>query len=104
MTVASAINALKANSSRWMHDHNKAFDWQKGYGAFSVSPSQTEAVKEYIRTQGEHHAKHTFEDEFISLLKKCGVSLRSQIRVWLACPPLALGVVSLRSPTATAVG
>jgi len=73
MTVASAINALKANSSRWMHEHNKAFDWQKGYGAFSVSPSQVEPVKHYIRTQAEHHAKHTFEDEFVSLLKKCGV-------------------------------
>ena len=73
MTVASATNALKANSSRWMHEHNKAFDWQKGYGAFSVSPSQVESVKQYIRTQAEHHAKHTFEDEFISLLKKCGV-------------------------------
>jgi putative transposase len=73
MTVAAAVNALKANSSRWMHEHNRAFDWQKGYGAFSVSPSQVGAVKEYIRTQAEHHAKHTFEDEFISLLKKCGV-------------------------------
>ena len=73
MTVASAVNALKANSSRWMHKHNKNFDWQKGYGAFSVSPSQVEPVKHYIGTQAEHHAKHTFEEEFISLLKKCGV-------------------------------
>jgi REP element-mobilizing transposase RayT len=73
MTVASAVNALKANSSRWMHEHNKNFDWQKGYGAFSVSPSQVEPVKHYIGTQAEHHAKHTFEEEFISLLKKCGV-------------------------------
>ena len=74
ITVASAINALKANSSRWMHDHAKHFEWQKGYGAFSVSPSQSGAVKEYIRTQAAHHAKHTFEDEFLSLLRKCGVS------------------------------
>jgi putative transposase len=73
MTVASAVNALKANSSRWMHEHNREFDWQNGYGAFSVSPSQVEPVKEYIRTRAEHHAKHTFEDEFVSLLKKCGV-------------------------------
>src|SRR4051812_44296173 len=73
MTVASAVNTLKANSSRWMHEHVSAFDWQKGYGAFSVSPSQVVPVKQYIRTQAEHHAKHTFEDEFTSLLKKCHV-------------------------------
>ena len=73
MTIAAAVNALKANSSRWMREHNKEFEWQKGYGAFSVSPSQLDAVKHYIQTQPEHHAKHTFEEEFISLLKKCGV-------------------------------
>ncbi|MGH9523635.1 MAG: IS200/IS605 family transposase [Terriglobales bacterium] len=73
MSVASAVNVLKANSSRWMHEHAKDFEWQKGYGAFSVSPSQVEPVKKYIRTQAEHHAKHTFEEEFVSLLGKCGV-------------------------------
>lgn len=72
-TVASAINHFKANSSRWMRQRGNKFEWQKGYGAFSVSPSQVPAVKEYIRTQAEHHAKHTFEDEFISLLRQCGV-------------------------------
>src|SRR5512143_3761139 len=72
-TVASALNRFKANSSRWMREHGKNFEWQKGYGAFSVSPSQVPIVKEYIRTQAEHHAKHTFEEEFISLLQKCGV-------------------------------
>ena len=71
ITVAAAINALKANSSRWMREQSKEFSWQKGYGAFSVSPSQVGAVKEYIRMQAEHHAKHTFEDEFLSLLGKC---------------------------------
>ena len=73
MTVASAVNALKASSSRWMREHAKTFEWQKGYGAFSVSPSQVEPVKQYIRAQAEHHAKHTFEEEFVSLLRKCGV-------------------------------
>jgi REP element-mobilizing transposase RayT len=73
-TVASAINRFKANSSRWMREHEKSFEWQKGYGAFSVSPSHTAAVKNYIRAQAEHHAKHSFEDEFVSLLRKCGVS------------------------------
>ncbi len=73
MTLASAVNCLKANSSRWLREHGNNFEWQKGYGAFSVSPSQVPLVKQYIRAQAEHHAKHTFEEEFVSLLKKCGV-------------------------------
>jgi putative transposase len=73
MTIASAVNALKANSSRWMREHGNTFEWQKGYGAFSVSPSQVESVKHYVRTQAAHHAKHTFEEEFTSLLQKRGV-------------------------------
>jgi putative transposase len=74
MTVAAAVNVFKANSSRWMHEHFETFDWQKGYGAFSVSPSQVDRVKHYIRSQAEHHATHSFEEEFVSLLAKCGVA------------------------------
>ena|SRR6266542_3926547 len=73
MALAVAIQKLKANSSRWLSEHGSAFEWQKGYGAFSVSASQLSAVQNYIQTQPEHHKKHTFEDEFISLLQKYGV-------------------------------
>jgi len=50
------------------------FQWQNGYGAFSVSTSQLDKVTTYIRSQPEHHKKMTFEDEFLALLKKAGVS------------------------------
>ena len=67
------MNILKANSSRWMSEQGRKFEWQRGYGAFSVSPSQVPAVRDYIHGQAEHHRKNTFEEEFVSLLKKCGV-------------------------------
>lgn len=51
----------------------EGFAWQEGYGAFSVSASQVEAVKEYIRNQEEHHRKRDFEQEFVTLLKSCGI-------------------------------
>jgi len=73
MPLAKAIQVLKANSSRWLGDHGFDFAWQDGYGAFSVSASNAEAVKHYIQHQPEHHVKRTFEDEFVSLLRKCGV-------------------------------
>ena len=73
MSLASAINTFKANSSRLMHEHCMDFKWQNGYGAFSVSPSQLDQVTAYIWSQHEHHEKMTFEEEFLALLKKAGV-------------------------------
>jgi hypothetical protein len=46
--------------------------WQEGYGAFSVNPAQRETVVRYIDTQAEHHRKWSFEQEFLTLLKKSG--------------------------------
>src|SRR5579871_4234481 len=57
ITVAKAVQVLKANSSRWLHEHGGEFAWQEGYGAFSVSASNKEAVKDYIAHQAEHHQK-----------------------------------------------
>jgi putative transposase len=72
--LAKAIQVLKANSSRWLGEHGFDFAWQEGYGAFSVSASNRDAVKHYIEHQSEHHAKHSFEDEFVFLLRKSTVS------------------------------
>jgi putative transposase len=63
MPLAKAMQVVKANSSRWLSEHGFDFAWQEGYGAFSVSASNLEAVRHYIEHQAEHHAKHSFEDE-----------------------------------------
>jgi len=76
--LAKAMQVLKANSSRWLGEHGFDFAWQEGYGAFSVSSSNVEPVRQYIEHQAEHHAKHSFEDEFISLLRKCKVAYDPQ--------------------------
>jgi putative transposase len=74
MAVAEAVQKLKANSSRWLGERGVAFQWQDGYGAFSVSPSLLEVVKTYVRNQEEHHRKRSFEEEFRALLDKSGVA------------------------------
>jgi REP element-mobilizing transposase RayT len=74
MPVAEAVQKLKANSSRWLGEHCVAFQWQEGYGAFSVSSSLLKTVQAYIRNQSEHHHKRTFEEEFRALLDKSGVA------------------------------
>jgi putative transposase len=73
ISLAKAIQALKANSSRWLREHGVDFAWQEGYAAFSVSASQREGVRRYIENQAEHHRRRTFEDEFVALLQKSGV-------------------------------
>jgi REP element-mobilizing transposase RayT len=74
LSLAKTINTFKANSSRFMGQQGFAFQWQNGYGAFSVSSSQLDKVTTYIRSQREHHRKMSFEQEFLALLKKAGVS------------------------------
>ncbi|MGA2905221.1 MAG: transposase [Candidatus Korobacteraceae bacterium] len=74
MTLAKAMQDLKANTSRWLRETNKGFQWQEGYGAFSVSQSQRATVSEYIANQADHHRTRTFEQEFLALLRKSGIS------------------------------
>jgi len=75
-SLASLLRVLKTNSSRWVHEQvpeRKRFGWQTGYGAFSVSSSRVEAVRNYIAAQEAHHRKVSFEEEIVALLKKHGV-------------------------------
>jgi putative transposase len=74
LTLAEVVQKLKANSSRWFEENGVQFEWQKGYGAFSVSPSLLTTVQAYIRNQEEHHHERSFEEEFRALLDKSGVA------------------------------
>ena len=73
MTIAEAVQKLKANSSRWMGEHGVPFEWQKGYAALSVSPSRVASVRAYVLNQEEHHLKRSFEDEFLAFLRRAGI-------------------------------
>jgi putative transposase len=67
---------LKGESSKWIHETFPAlhdFAWQEGYGAFSVSKSNLEAVVQYIQKQREHHQKQSFQEEYLGLLQKHGI-------------------------------
>ncbi|HEU5234880.1 MAG TPA: IS200/IS605 family transposase [Terriglobales bacterium] len=63
---STLIQKIKENSSKWM---GSKFEWQEGFGAFSVSDSRRDDVIAYIHNQEEHHKKRNFEEEFIALLK-----------------------------------
>jgi len=73
VALSKCVQELKAVSSKWMRDEGHPFGWQEGYAAFSVGGSQVDTIAHYIDHQQEHHAKHTFESEFLTLLQKHGV-------------------------------
>jgi REP element-mobilizing transposase RayT len=75
VAVAEALRVVKTNSSRWVRQKSgcRGFAWQTGYGAFSVSQSNATSVVKYIREQEKYHRRVTFQEEFISFLKKNGV-------------------------------
>jgi putative transposase len=73
MSVAKAILTIKSNSSKWVNEQGRKFEWQEGYAAFSVSASLVPRVARYVSTQETHHRRMTFEAEFMAILKRHGV-------------------------------
>jgi putative transposase len=58
--ISSLIREIKRDSSSWVKSEKPAlsgFYWQSGYGAFSISPSHVDVLKNYIRDQEAHHKK-----------------------------------------------
>jgi putative transposase len=71
LALSDVLRIIKTNSSRWMHEQNrKDFQWQTGFGAFSVSFGNVEKVKNYIAKQELHHQKTSFRAEFIDFLER----------------------------------
>lgn len=74
VNVSKFLEKLKPSVTGWARPiiHPK-FEWQDGYGAFSIGESQLPSVRNYIRNQKEHHRKQTFVDEFKDMLAKAGI-------------------------------
>jgi putative transposase len=77
ISLAEWVKELKRASTIWVRSQFKTmpdFNWQEGYGAFSVSQSNTDTVVEYIRNQDAHHGKMSFQDELRGFLRKNGMT------------------------------
>ena len=76
VALAELVKDIKVASSTWikteavfpMFDH-----WQDGYGAFTHSVKDKDALIEYIKNQEEHHRTETFADEYRRFLKDAGI-------------------------------
>lgn len=73
------MREVKASSSRWVRRNRLyEFNWQRRYGAFTVSESALDAVRRYIRNQKSHHLGQSFEDEYKSLLQRHRIAFQDE--------------------------
>ena len=76
LSVAKAVQLIKGNSSKWIHEtfpEHQSFEWQEGYGAFSIGISGVDDTVKYIQNQAEHHRKMAFKEEVAVFLRKHGM-------------------------------
>ena len=82
LTMANLVSKIKTSSSKWIktrgiHD----FDWQDGYGIFSISSSKVATVENYIRKQPEHHKQDNYKDELRQFFKEYNIDFDERY-VW----------------------
>jgi putative transposase len=71
LDIAHAMQLIKGGSSKWVHENFpdlRMFEWQEGYGAFSIGVGEVERTVKYIDNQAEHHKQKDFKAEFVSFL------------------------------------
>ena len=82
--IMDVIKKSKTETSKWFKKQAATlsdFQWQAGYGIFSVSESNAEQVKRYIANQAEHHKRISFQDEFRELCRRHGLDIDERY-VW----------------------
>jgi len=71
--IPDLVENIKTSSNAWIKHNNLSrykFEWQKGYGAFTHSQSQIDAVVSYVMNQDKHHQKKSFREEYLEILHK----------------------------------
>ena len=74
--ISDLVRDVKSNSSKWINEQRKVkgkFEWQHGFGAFTVGNSQVQNIINYISVQEEHHRIKTFREEYINLLESYNI-------------------------------
>jgi putative transposase len=84
IALSELVGDVKRDSSKWIKtkgEHYQNFQWQDGYGAFSVGYTQIADVETYIANQKIHHAEINFEDELRYFLNKYEVNFDEKF-IW----------------------
>jgi putative transposase len=77
LNLADLVKTIKIASGKWLRQHlpnQENFTWQSGYGAFTVSKSQTDIIKNYIKNQKEHHKSRSYDEEWMAFLQNHAIN------------------------------
>ncbi len=80
-TLSDLVREIKEHSTKYINGQGLVigkFQWQNGFGAFSVSQSGVDRVIDYIKGQEEHHSKRTFREEYLELLEKFKIEFQEK--------------------------
>lgn len=81
MALAELVQVLKKESTNFINERKWVvgkFSWQEGYGFFSHSHAELDKVIQYILNQKKHHAKRSFQDEYLEILQRCEVDFEEK--------------------------
>jgi len=73
MAISDLVRDVKSDSTEFINKKQfvrRRFYWQEGFGAFSYSRSQLDAVGKYVLEQEAHHANRSFKEEYVALLDR----------------------------------
>ena len=79
--LSDLVRDIKANSSKWVNEQKLVmgkFEWQTGFGAFSLGQSQVDKIEQYILKQEEHHQKKSFREEYTGFLQAYQVDFKPE--------------------------
>lgn len=79
--LSDLVRDIKSNSSKWVNESKFVrgrFEWQTGFGAFSIGQSQLSKVVRYILNQEEHHKRVNFRAEYIAFLQAYQIDFKPE--------------------------
>jgi REP element-mobilizing transposase RayT len=74
-SIQKVMQMIKGESSYWINKNRlttEKFDWQDEYYAVSLSESDIDRVRNYIKNQEEHHSKVSYQQECHEFISKYG--------------------------------
>ena len=72
-SLSDLMLRVKRETSEWTNQKGLTrfrFQWQEGYGAFSYSKGDVPNIIHYVLNQETHHAKTSFREEYLEMLRK----------------------------------
>jgi len=85
--ISDLVREIKKRTNTFVNTEGLSafpFEWQNGFGVFSHSRSQIDAVCKYILNQKVHHRQKTFQEEFLKFCEDFNIGIgKKQLFDWV---------------------